>query len=552
MKHTDNGMVRSVAFNRNGKLLATNSGTMAWLWDTETALSIVALQHQDLVHAVAFSPDGRLLVTASGDRTALLWDVATWRQVGPPLQHRSWVSAVAFSPDGKLLATASDTSVCLWDVATMKQIGPPLQHREWVSAVAFCPDGKLLATASGSTAWLWDTPTPVASDADRIVLWTQVITAMELNDSNVIQPLSGPDWEQRREDLEKHGGPPSQFRRSEVSDRNWHDREATHGGQAGCWFAAHWHIDRMIAASPEDASLYGRRGLALAQLRRWTEANSNLEKAAERIDDLECWYADALLRLHLGKTAGYRSICTRVFKRLGEVDDACQASWLSLICTVAPDASADVALPVRLAESLVMRHPGDPSFLEVLGAALFRAGQFDEAVARLDTVVGIPDDFAALEAARARSGRITVAELRRRGFKPAISLECAAASRFYLAMAHLRLGHTEVAKRLVEQAIQRIGRESPLEPDTEGDNPLTWSQGLQLLLLRREAEALLREEDIPVPADTRFQDTLAPTGPRCLLNDGSATCHFAGRLSLNPSFLQSAQFGLRVIRPCPW
>jgi WD40 repeat protein/tetratricopeptide (TPR) repeat protein len=515
MNHKDRGMVRTVAFNRDGKLLATASGKTAWLWDTETARSIGALEHHDLVHGVAFSPDGRLLVTASGDKTARLWNVATQRQIGPPLLHGSWLSAVAFSPDGTLLATASDTSACLWDLATARQIGPPLQHRDWVSAVAFSPDGKLLATASGSTAWLWDVPTPVVNDPDRIVLWSQVITAMELNDNHVVQPLRGLDWEQRRDRLEKRGGLPSQFRRSLVSDRNWHDREATHGGQAGGWFAAHWHIDRMIAASPQDASasLYGRRGLARARLGRWAAADADLEKAAARTDDLECWYAYALLRLHLGKTAGYRTICERVLKRLGEVDDAGKASWLSLICTVAPDAGADAALPVHLAESLVMRNPNDPCFLAVLGAALFRAGQLDEAVARLDAVVGIPDNLAAAEAVRARFGRMTEADLQRQGFKPTISPECATSSRLFLAMAHQRLGHTEKAKSLIEQAIQRIREESLLDPNNGGDTHFTWSEGLRLWLLRREAERFVKRGYTPAPADNRLLDELAPTGP---------------------------------------
>ncbi len=52
------------------------------------------------------------------------WDVASHRQVGPPLTgHTDAVASVAFSPDRKTLATSSDDmSIRLWNVP---QLGDP-------------------------------------------------------------------------------------------------------------------------------------------------------------------------------------------------------------------------------------------------------------------------------------------------------------------------------------------------------------------------------------------------------------------------------------------
>jgi WD40 repeat protein len=64
------------------------------------------------VNSVAFSLDGKQVVSGSDDKTVRLWDVATGRQVLPPLEdHISSVSSVAFSPDGKQVVSGSDDKI---------------------------------------------------------------------------------------------------------------------------------------------------------------------------------------------------------------------------------------------------------------------------------------------------------------------------------------------------------------------------------------------------------------------------------------------------------
>src|SRR5438876_9544144 len=51
-------------------------------------------------------------------------------------------------------------------------------------------------------------PAPVEGEAERIVLWTQVITGMKLDDDGAVRVLDAPTWRQRRQRLEEMGGPP--------------------------------------------------------------------------------------------------------------------------------------------------------------------------------------------------------------------------------------------------------------------------------------------------------------------------------------------------------
>jgi hypothetical protein len=77
--------------------------------------------------------------------------------------------------------------------------------------VAFSPDGKTVLTGSDDkTARLWRVPRPIEGDPERILLWAQVITGLELDEFGGRRGLDAATWETRRQRLQELGGPPEQ------------------------------------------------------------------------------------------------------------------------------------------------------------------------------------------------------------------------------------------------------------------------------------------------------------------------------------------------------
>ena len=138
-----------------------------------------------------FYPDGTRLLLVSGG-FGQVWDIATGKLLGPPRFHtEGGIKGVAFSPDCRsILIAGTDKVARLWDINTGKLLGPPVGKAE-VNSVAFSPNGQLLAAGSldGRIA-LWQAPRPLGGSTERIRLWIEVQTGMELDAREVIQELS--------------------------------------------------------------------------------------------------------------------------------------------------------------------------------------------------------------------------------------------------------------------------------------------------------------------------------------------------------------------------
>ncbi|MFL9912267.1 nSTAND1 domain-containing NTPase [Paraburkholderia sp. RL17-337-BIB-A] len=114
--------------------------------------------HTEAVRSLAFSPDGQQLASSSGDRTVMIWDVATSKPVVTLSGHTDKVFGVAWRADGLQIASASqDRSVILWHPDASGAVTKlPVDDRV-VTALAYSPDGKRLAAASGSDqVVIWD------------------------------------------------------------------------------------------------------------------------------------------------------------------------------------------------------------------------------------------------------------------------------------------------------------------------------------------------------------------------------------------------------------
>jgi RNA polymerase sigma factor (sigma-70 family) len=106
-------------------------------------------RHAALVNDVTYSPDGRVIASASGS-TAYLWEATTGRALRQLKGRGKWVNAVAFSPDGKTLASAgSYDDICLWDWSLGEERRRFPVSMRLVRGLAFTPDGKGLLAWGG-------------------------------------------------------------------------------------------------------------------------------------------------------------------------------------------------------------------------------------------------------------------------------------------------------------------------------------------------------------------------------------------------------------------
>jgi WD40 repeat protein/serine/threonine protein kinase len=206
------GPVSAVAFSPDGRTFLTGGEDFtARLWRTATRQPIgPPLRHLGQVWAVAFRPDGRVAVTGSGDKTVRFWDTATGRPHGAPLQQPWPVGCLAFSADGQLLLVGgSSYSSRLWDLGRRLPLAVPPRHQEeLVRAVAFSRDGQRLLTAGDDmTAHFSPVPAPLAGSPERLALWAQVRTGLELDEAGTVRMLDAAAWHDRRRRLEQRGGP---------------------------------------------------------------------------------------------------------------------------------------------------------------------------------------------------------------------------------------------------------------------------------------------------------------------------------------------------------
>jgi WD40 repeat protein/tetratricopeptide (TPR) repeat protein len=483
------------AYNAGGR-----AEVQIWVARTGEVL-LPPLTHRGAIFDVRFSPDGRKLATASGDQTARIWDAATGQPLTPPLRHTQRVTRAVFSPDGRILATTSTDDagrgrydVRLWDAATGHPLTPPHSRRgtgtqmiDWVrsAVVAFNPLGNRLAVVyEDDTARIWDIATDERPAADWVRV-AQVLSTRQIDSTGAAMPapLEAEQWPELRSQL-------SRGREKAPDAAQLHAWNRTGAGAAERqenWFGAIFHLNRLLDAFPQDGFLARRRGRAWAELgddarsdadyaraeargalagpidwydrgkvyllqERWGRAATYFNRALELgLAAPSPLYDAALANLAVGDVAGYRKVCARLVKEHAGEDDEEICNTLAWVCSLAPGAVDDWAVPLRWAKYLDAQQK-DYNMMNTSGALHYRAGRLDEALKRLtaavekNSKVGTPHDWV------------------------------------FLALVELRQGHADAAQRWLAK----------LQADPDGDKELERRSQLELNLLRREAEALIQ------------------------------------------------------------
>src|SRR5262249_54803263 len=132
------------------------------------------------------------------------------------------------------------------------------------------------------------------------------------------------------------------------------------------------------------ASLWGDRGEYLAKRQLWTEAAAAWGEAVRlEPENLACRHHQILALLAAGDHYGLRRTRTDMLNRFRTPTDPWVANSVAWWGVMAAGEEPNLCETVRLAEFAALQ-PNNPDMLNTLGAALYRAGQFAEAVRRLD------------------------------------------------------------------------------------------------------------------------------------------------------------------------
>lgn len=116
------------------------------------------LGHSGGVGSVAFSSDGESVLTVATDRSAILWETSSgrelWRYPAEPFGYQ--MHSGELSPDKRLVVTVNSKKVKLWDAVTgagLKEFG---DGPYVVGCVRFSPDGRYVLMGKDYQARLWE------------------------------------------------------------------------------------------------------------------------------------------------------------------------------------------------------------------------------------------------------------------------------------------------------------------------------------------------------------------------------------------------------------
>ena len=541
--------VRTVAFAPDNQHVLTGSHDMtAQLWNIHTGeRTAPTLHHTGGVVSVAISPDGTRALTGSGDKTARLWKLPSGEAIGLPMLHTGEVLSVSFSNNGAFALTAAGFSnngvfsptaagsgeVRLWDSATALPIGPPARHDGSVTSVRFADeDRSFLTLCADGAARRWPIPQPVAGDPALVKLWVQTITGQEQDAGKAVAALDAAAWRQRRARV-MDSPLAADLEPGAHAIGDWHDAMAGAFEVSGTPEAALWHLDRLLEMHPTDWSLHARRAGVLHRHSRDAEARKELDRSrelgglvsargwcAERAENLErlhrhlaaLWFREwivaadpenpeshdaigqcqarlgrfaeasdhftravtlepdgigyqrdlAMARLALDDRAGYRKACARMIELAEATEDRAAAQMTALTCVLDAKTVPRWDVVICLAARAAAGYDGD---YRVHVAALFRAGRFHEALERpwsKDTKYAH------------------------------IVWEW-----FFQGMLRHQAARLEEARSILDQKFNMMDfmdQEMPRDPESKTWSD--WTYHVQCHVLRHEAEALLRADEL--------------------------------------------------------
>jgi WD40 repeat protein/tRNA A-37 threonylcarbamoyl transferase component Bud32 len=475
----------SSAFSPDGHTLVTTDQSTAWLWDVGTCNPIGhPMGHprqSGVISHVSFSPDGLTILTA-GSSEASLWDATTTNPMGPPMAPAGRFrnpfdrpSSATISDDGRTLVTDIGDSARLWDVALLPdEIERVSAWLEVITGLTVAQSGEIKELDAAS--------------------WTRSRERLE--------KLGGPpNWTPRwTSDPVLAGNDPSARAREAIQRAHWEDAKRAYDEAVGARpasaeilvqrgrFLLEHHVStaadndfmeafglgkrdgRVLDRLVENESLFLRacaidpditprladiRARLAASRGDWSGAAASwIVAAANSPDDTTPRHHLLLTLLVAGDDDAARRVRAEILDRFGATTDPEKANEVARAAALIPGAVDRIELCLQLSLRAVEKAPAAQKslFNTAVGALLYRAGRFEEAIERLEQGTG-------------------------------------PAKWFFLALAHHRLGQSDTGR--LRLYVPDRARVLPLE---------TLWDALEIRLLESEAEAVLLYDPV-FPAD---------------------------------------------------
>jgi tetratricopeptide (TPR) repeat protein len=341
----------SLAFSPDGQIIATAETFSATLWDAATGARIRSLRPtSDVVRVVAFSPDGRTLATAGNGGSITLWEDLTEAQMRTIDGHAAEVESVSFSPNGRRLVTSSSDGITkLWDVESGAELFSIQDLSDSQRGAFFSADGRWLVVSGLNSTRFLDSHVIEPNRKMGLFLAREVARMHPLRDDAIRVVQHHADWN------EAVRAAAQDFVRINTTD---------------------------AAKGPVVAGALKQEGFELIASRKWRDSADVFAKAiAANPGDVKNMALCARLRLAAEDRDGYRAMCRELLAKFGDSRDWKTIVEVGVACVAGEGAVED---PTRLIE-LARRgldladHSDKVRFWNLLGAAQFRAGQFNEA-----------------------------------------------------------------------------------------------------------------------------------------------------------------------------
>ena len=191
------------------------------VWDAEKGQELLALAHPGRVWCVAFSPDGRRIASGGPDIRVTVWSEEKGQEVLVLKGHTNMVTSVAFRQTANAFSPGTAGRTC-WHgrLPMVSRLSLSMHHRSPLPGPARSPDGFRHAMPQGNTIAVTDRAP--ASEGQRLAV---------------------PDGAAER--------------------KRYHTEQADRAVQQKQWFAAGFHLGRVLRDDPENAAVQTR----LAQMR---------------------------------------------------------------------------------------------------------------------------------------------------------------------------------------------------------------------------------------------------------------------------------------------